>query len=127
MEGNKVRDVFSDNMVLNKNKPRHIIAEKEYVAYLGSAEEFKKMLWAAAVRNGIEEVKEVVIIGDGAAWIWNMTDELFPETIRILDYYHFSEHVHECGKVIYGDDEVNKVRWVRGIIDEINEGKIEKQ
>lgn len=122
----KLGMVFSDNMVLNKNKPRHIIAEKEYVAYLGSAEEFKKMLWAAAVRNGIEEVKEVVIIGDGATWIWNMADELFPEAIRILDYYHFNEHVHECGKVIYGDDEVNKARWVRGIIDKINEGKIEE-
>ena len=122
----KLGMVFSDNMVINRNNPRHIIAEKEYVAYLGSAEEFKKMLWATAVRNGCEKVKEVVIIGDGAAWIWNMASELFPEAIKILDYYHFSEHVHECAKAIYGEDEVNKTRWVKEIIDGISEGKIDE-
>lgn len=73
----KLGIVFKDSMILNKNKPRHIIAEKEYTTYLGSAEEFKKMLWTAAVKNGCGRVKEIVIIGDGAAWIWNIAGELF--------------------------------------------------
>jgi hypothetical protein len=76
--------VFKDGMIINKNKGRKIIVEKEYVAHLGTAEEFKKMLWLTAVRNGYQEVKEVVFLGDGAKWLWNMAKELFPDAVFIL-------------------------------------------
>ena len=54
----KLGMVFKDNKILNRDKERHIIIEKDYVASLGGAEEFKKMLWAAAVKNGFQNVKE---------------------------------------------------------------------
>jgi len=101
----KLGIVFKDSMVLNRNKERHIIAEKDYVACLGSAEEFKKMLWAAAIRNGFQDVKEVVILGDGSKWVWNIARELFPEAVFILDYYHFEEHVYECANTIYPESD----------------------
>lgn len=122
----KLGIVFKDSMILNKNKPRHIIAEKEYTTYLGSAEEFKKMLWTAAVKNGCGRVKEIVIIGDGAAWIWNIAGELFPEAVLILDFYHFSEHVNDCANAIYGDDAGNKKKWVNSIISGIKDGKVDE-
>ena len=119
----KLGIIFSDLNILNKSKPRHIINEKDYVAYIGSAEEFKKLLWASAVKNGCLEVKEIIFIGDGAPWIWNMVDDLFPNATKILDYYHFSEHVHECGKVLYEDDKLRET-WVNSIIGGINDGLI---
>ena len=119
----KLGIIFSDLNILNKNKSRHIIAEKDYVAYLGTAEEFKKMLWASAVKNGCLNVEQIVFIGDGAQWIWNMVDELFPNAEKILDYYHFSEHVHECGLVLYNDDKEREA-WVKSIIDDIDAGLI---
>ena len=120
----KLGMVFKDSMILNSNKERHIIAEKDYVACLGTAEEFKKMLWAAAIRNGFQDTKEIVILGDGSKWIWNIARELFPEAVFILDYYHFEEHVYECANVIYPEDEVNRKRWAQEIIDGFMEGKI---
>ncbi len=122
----KLGIVFSDNMIINKNKPRHIIAEKEYVAHLGSAEEFKKLLWYTAVKNGCERVKEVVIIGDGAQWIWNIAQELFPSAVLILDFYHFSEHVNDCAKVIYEDGNEDKGKWIDKIITGIKDGKVDE-
>lgn len=118
----KLGIVFKDNKILNKDKDRHIIVEKEYVASLGGAEEFKKMLWAAAVRNGFQNAKEVVILGDGSAWIWNIAKELFPDAVFILDYYHFEEHVYECANEIYPEDELSRKKWANGII----EGFLEK-
>eukprot|EP00831_Metopus_contortus_P028779 TRINITY_DN23821_c0_g1_i1.p1 TRINITY_DN23821_c0_g1~~TRINITY_DN23821_c0_g1_i1.p1 ORF type:complete len:284 (-),score=32.32 TRINITY_DN23821_c0_g1_i1:129-980(-) len=117
--------IFSDLNVLNKNKPRHIINEKDYIAYLGTAEEFKKMLWASAVKNGCLNVEQIVFIGNGAQWIWNMVDELFPNAEKILDYYHFSQHVHECWLVLYKDDKQREL-WVKSIIDGINNGFLEE-
>jgi len=87
------------------------------VASLGGAEEFKKMLWAAAVKNGFQDVIEVVILGDGSGWIWNIAKELFPEAVFILDYYHFEENVYKCANAIYPEDEVGRKRWANEIID----------
>lgn len=119
----KLGIIFSDLNILNKNKTRHIINEKDYIAYLGTAEEFKKMLWASAIKNGCLNVEQIIFIGDGAQWIWNMVDELFPKAEKILDYYHFSEHVHECGLILYEDDKIRET-WVKGVIDDISNGLI---
>lgn len=121
----KLGMIFKDSKIINRDKERHIITEKEYVACLGTAEEFKKMLWAAAIKNGFQNVKEVVILGDGSKWVWNIAKELFPDVVFILDYYHFEEHVYECGNVIYPEDEVNRKKWAKEIIDGFMNDKIE--
>ena len=121
----KLGMIFKDDKILNKDKERHIIIEKDYVGFFGSAEEFKKMLFAAAVKNGYMDVKEVVILGDGAAWIWNMANELFPDAVFILDYYHFEEHVYECANIVHPEDEVNKKRFAKEIIDGFMNNKID--
>ena len=121
----KLGMIFRDDRILNKNKERHIITEKNYVACLGSAEEFKKLLWAEAVKDGYQEVKEVVMLGDGARWIWNIAEELFPDAVFILDYYHFEEHVHECAKVIYPEDELSRKKWADIIINGFLSDRVE--
>lgn len=121
----KLGMVFKDNKILNKDKERHTIIEKDYVGCIGSAEEFKKMLWATAVKSGCQNVKEVVILGDGSHWIWNMAKELFPNAVFILDYYHFEEHVYECANIVYPADEVNRKKWAKEIIDGFISGKID--
>jgi hypothetical protein len=32
--------------------------------------------------------KKKVVIGDGAVWIWNLTDQHFPGAMQIVDLYH---------------------------------------
>lgn len=121
----KLGMVFKDDKILNRNKERHIIVDKDYVAHLGSAEEFKKMLFSTAVKNGYQEAKEAVILGDGAKWIWNIADELFPDAVCILDFYHFKEHVYECANAIYPEDELSRKKWADAIIDGFLEGRID--
>ena len=40
------------------------------------------------------------IFSDGAAWIKNWTEDTFPKTVSILDYYHVCEHLHEFSSSI---------------------------
>lgn len=51
-----------------------------YVAGRENAEQFGKKLFALATNSGIYQetidTQEIVFIGDGAAWIWNIADEL---------------------------------------------------
>jgi Uncharacterised protein family (UPF0236) len=120
----KLGIVFKDNKIINKDKERHIIVEKDYVSTIYGIEEFKQMLWAVAVKNNFQDAKEVVIIGDGAAWVWNAARELFPDAEFILDFYHFEEHVYECANVIFPEDEINRKRWANAMIDGFMNDKI---
>lgn len=123
----KVGLLFRDRDVIKAGKEKSEIQRKRYVAYVGEAQEFKKFLWAAAVKEGYGRIKKVVIIGDGAQWIWNIACELFPDAeAEILDYYHLSENVNEFAKFLYPEDEVNRKRWVKEVTEHIYEGRIDE-
>ena len=42
------------------------------------------------------------LIGDGAPWVWNIADELFPDAIQIVVLFHAKERVWEVAHTIYG-------------------------
>ncbi len=61
-----------------------------YVATRHNAEDFGKELYALATNSGIYQedidTQEVIFISDGAAWIWNLADEYFPNAVEFVDY-----------------------------------------
>jgi len=118
--------VFSDRDVIRRADGSSIIMKKEYVSYFGSVTEFKKVLFAAAARAGYGKFKEIVVIGDGAQWIWNMCEEIFPDAVTILDFYHLSENVHDYSKAIYPDDEIKRKRWVKEVLEKVSADKVDE-
>ena len=91
-----------------------------YVASRGDAVSFGSHWFDLATASGIyqdeTDTEEVVVIGDGAAWIWNLSQEYFPGATEIVDYMHAKSHLYESGKLAYGEtqDTAPKVeRWVR--------------
>lgn len=116
--------IFYDKDVIKRSDESHIITKKEYVSYFGSVHEFKKFVFAAAVRAGYGKIKEVVVIGDGAQWIWNMCEELFPDAVRILDYFHMSENIYKYSKFLYPEDEVTRKIWANKVLDALKDGKV---
>jgi len=124
----KLGMVFRSNDVIwRKTKTEScIITKKEYVAYFGGVGKFKELLFAAALRAGYGAVKKVVVIGDGAHWIWNLCDECFPDATRILDFYHMAENVHEYAGALYPSDDKKKAMWASGVIRDIKKGQFKK-
>lgn len=118
--------IFSDKDMVKTASDSMIITQKEYIPYLESVNEFKKFVFAAAAKAGYGKLKEVVVIGDGAQWIWNMCEELFPDAVRILDFYHFSENAHNYAKAFYPENEVARKSWVNKLINFVNDGEVEK-
>ena len=118
--------IFYDKDTIKRADGSGIITKKEYISYFGSVIEFKKFLFAAACRAGYGKITEVVLIGDGAQWIWNMCEELFPDAVQILDYYHLSENVNDYAKFIYPQDEIARRIWVNKVLDSVMEGKVEE-
>ncbi|MCZ7571332.1 MAG: hypothetical protein M5U01_22535 [Ardenticatenaceae bacterium] len=54
-----------------------------FVADLGPAEPFGRLLWLEAYRRGATQATELVVLGDGAEWIWRLADEHFPVPSRL--------------------------------------------
>ena len=91
-----------------------------YVASRNSVADFQHQLVALATQTGIYqdeniiENEEVVVIGDGAAWIWNLADQHFPGATEILDYMHAKRHLYDVAKYAFGEDNPDTVEtWVQ--------------
>jgi hypothetical protein len=98
------------------NKQRKI-QKREYIAYIGSVTEFKKHLFSCALKNGYGIYENTVILGDGATWIRNIREELFPDAQQILDYYHLCENVNTFAKHCFNMDESKYRPWATEICE----------
>jgi hypothetical protein len=102
-----------------------ICAEAQsYVAALADAERFGWQLWAEACRRGMTASSELVVIGDGAHWIWNIASTHFPTATQILDWYHASEYVWNAATAIYGESSPLRSAWAKQQLDCLWEGDV---
>ena len=74
---------------------------------------FAQRAYREAIRRGFDTAAQRVVIGDGAAWIWNIAAEQFPGAIQIVDIYHAKQHLCDVAKAIYGPGTDLAERWAR--------------
>jgi len=124
---NKLGVVFSSDNIRywtdKKGILSHEILKREYTGYIGSIDEFKKHLLACALRNGYGDYKETVVLGDGAAWIRTMTDEVFYGAQQILDYCHLCENVYEYAKHLHKMVQAKYMPWAKDICKALKESR----
>ena len=77
-----------------------------------------------AMRRGFYDVPRKVLVGDGAAWIWKMGEELFPGAIKIVDIWHAHEKLHEVSKAIYGRQSELAKPWAQKRCDELDNSEV---
>ncbi len=97
-----------------------------YVSALEEAQTFGWRLWQEAVRRGYLSSDEVVVLGDGAHWIWNIAEKHFPRAIQIVDWYHASEYLWNAASAIWGETSAERGLWARAQLDLLWEGKVEQ-
>lgn len=91
-----------------------------YVATRNDAAHFGPELSELTTNSGIYQeaidTQEVVFIGDGAAWIWNIADEYFPNAVEIVDYMHAKSHLYDVAKGVFGEPEIEGIgSWVKAV------------
>lgn len=92
---------------------RGILTEKVLVGWQGDPVDFGQRLHWEAMRAGLGRAKEQLVVGDGAAWIWNLVEGRWPKAKQLLDFYHASQHVWELGKALEGPEEETIQAWVK--------------
>lgn len=111
--------LFSVHVIDDDGRPvRHL--QPLYEATMQGPGKTFELLVAEMKLRGISKVKEVIIVADGASWIWNRTAELpsllgVPEekVTRVADLYHAVEHLHSAAqsRSDWALDDVQ--RWVK--------------
>lgn len=91
-----------------------------------SASEFGRRIYAEAYRRGWNRAQKKVVMGDGAEWIWNTSQELFPGATEIVDLYHARQHLWDLGAGLHPSEEAVRRRWIMKHQPLLDEGKIEK-
>jgi hypothetical protein len=99
-----------------------------YVAVLGSKATFTPALWALAVKHELPTAKERAVIGDGAAWVGNVAEEVCPDGRQIVDWFHAVQHLADAANALYPDDKdaAARQRWFKTHQDHLDMGRIHK-
>jgi hypothetical protein len=98
---------------------------QQYVARRTALGGFDKLLYALACQAGLWRAEQVVVIGDGAHWIWDLADEQFPGAVQIVDLYHAQEHVWDVAHAVFGRTTAQGISWAKQACDLLVHGKIE--
>lgn len=114
---------------VDRKPPEHLEIRAHSASYLTTLEEaqsFGWRLWQEAVRRGVLSSEEVVVLGDGAHWIWNIAERHFPRATQILDWYHASEYVWNAASAIWGEASAERAAWAHAQLDKLWESKVEE-
>jgi hypothetical protein len=113
------------------------LVNASYVAARETASNFAPRLGTEAARRGALDIvgwrdigmdgggqeavlRRVVVIGDGAKWIWEHVATTFgSERVEILDWYHCCQHLGAVGAAMYGPETPQAEAWVNGAKDVI--------
>lgn len=91
----KLGCVFTQTTVDAQGHPVRDPDSTSYFATLEPVETFSDLVAAEAKRRGRDYIRQIVFLGDGAHWIWNMATARVPEATQIVDLFHAREHLHE--------------------------------
>ncbi|MFZ2411911.1 MAG: ISKra4 family transposase, partial [Candidatus Methanoperedens sp.] len=122
----KLGCVFTQTGLDKKGRPVRDEASTSYVGAIETSEVFGKRIYAEAKQRGIDRAKEVVVLGDGATWIWNIAEECFPGAIQIIDLYHAREHYWKVGRAVLDHDKKKLHKWADKRRKELDKGQVEK-
>ena len=109
----KVGVVFWEADHVKVSAKRKEIRRREYVGTLDSRKAFADQLFKCYATVVKQTPCQVVVLGDGAKWIWEMADEYYPKAIQILDFYHVSEYVWDVARELYPDESKRQHKWVK--------------
>ena len=89
------------------------LSEKCMAIHRGQPLEFGKRMQQASRRRGLGSAREVLVVADGAPWIWNLTADRLPKARECLDFYHAAQHVCDFAKACWGEGDRRGKQWAK--------------
>jgi hypothetical protein len=98
---------------------RSLILSRGTVMTRGGLEALQQQLWAEATRHGLAQAQEVLVIADGAIWIWNLVVDRFGEARQRLDPWHALQHLWAVAHALHPGDEAAAATWIKPLKEKL--------
>jgi hypothetical protein len=95
------------------------ISQRGYAVTRAGVEALIRQLYYQALICGLGQAKEVLVIADGALWIWNAVADRFPDARQRLDLYHGEQHLWSVAHELYGKDTPEARQWVEPLLSQL--------
>jgi hypothetical protein len=100
---------------------RAVLTQRGYAATRLGVEALSAQLYREALARGLGQAQLVLVIADGALWIWNLAKDRFPEARQRLDLFHAEEHLWAVAHDLYGRGTPEAQAWVAPLLQQIRD------
>ena len=121
----KLAVFFTQDRLDKDGYPVRDQASTSVIATFEPASVFARLVKAEGIRRGADHVRQLTILGDGAAWIWGIATAKFPEATQVVDLFHAREHLHDLARSLefmLGD---RKDEWLAARLEDLDYGDID--
>ena len=98
---------------------RPVITERGYVLTRQGLDALRQQMHGEALRRGLGQAASVLVIGDGAVWIWRLADDRWPQAKQRLDFYHAVQHLVAVGRALWGEDKEKFKAWLKPLVRQL--------
>jgi hypothetical protein len=109
---------------VRKGKRRAVIIDRSYVATRYGIEPMMKQLHREAMRRGLTQAQQVLVIADGAVWIWNAAEDRYSEAVQRLDLFHANAYLWAVANQIHGANTPAARQWVKPLLKQIKTDQV---
>jgi hypothetical protein len=95
------------------------------IATFEPAATFSDLVKAEGIRRGAGHIRQLTILGDGAAWIWGTATRIFPGATQIVDLYHAREHLHSLARSLEFMLLDRRDEWLAARLEDLDYGYID--
>jgi hypothetical protein len=120
----KLARLFTVSRPDSKGRPVTDPGSSTYAFTFDGKDALARLVRAEYLRRGGGHFRQVVALGDGAAWIWNMAGDLYPHATHIVDIYHAREHLHDLAAHL-AFITPDPPQWLASRLQELDAGDIE--
>jgi len=98
---------------------RPVILSRGYVMTRGGIDALREQIWAEASRHGLGQAADVLVVADGAVWIWNLVDDRFPQARQRLDLFHAKQHLWAVAEALHGAGTARAQDWIKPLLAQL--------
>lgn len=120
----KLGCVFTQTKVDEEGYAQRDAFSTTYVGAIETVGMFAERLEREAIRRGVDQADHVIVIGDGAPWIWNLAQDRYPQAIQIVDLYHAQEHCWNVARLFYEAKPTRMIQWAEARCAELERGDV---
>jgi hypothetical protein len=121
----KLAVFFTQDKLDKHGYPVRDRASTSVIATFEPAATFGSLVKAEGIRRGADHVRQLTVIGDGAAWIWGIATDKFPEATQVVDLYHAREHLHSLTRSLEFMLLDRRDDWLAARLEDLDYGDID--